>query len=508
MSTIKTVFGNELRRFHVPETALKQGTGWLFVREAITANYGAEIQVQYKDDEDDLCLITSEDELLEALRLTKKLHGTKPLRLHLAATDKPYTMMSQVPAPSSSSFFNGPAPAPSEGKHQVPAAVTAVEPDDPEACCELSPEAKKEEEQGGAEEEEEDGVMVEKPAAPSTGGSASQPQGAEQVQEPEAEAAVTTPQQPSPPKDEALAAASAKLKEAEALTVAKTASPEVPDAAPAAAAAVVPEALSIHQGVACDVCDMCPIVGTRYRCTVCTDYDLCQSCHDRGLHFDHHALVQAKVPLGAEEMQKLCGPPAAPKATFMDDVTIPDGTPLPPSVNITKTWSLKNTGKGLWPPSTRLVFVSGNLQPDHSQDLPPVPVANPGDIVEVSTILKAPDQPGRYTGYYRLAYNKGGRDAKFGHRVWVDVVVSPSLSSLAEPEPEPKEEEAAGSPAPAGQAEQKGVGGLMVDAFNSAFHRVTAKIQGQGESPPASIPDKTVLLGNKLLKCPDRKSVV
>jgi len=34
-----------------------------------------------------------------------------------------------------------------------------------------------------------------------------------------------------------------------------------------------------HRGITCDVCDMSPIVGSRYKCTVRSDYDLCQKCH-------------------------------------------------------------------------------------------------------------------------------------------------------------------------------------------------------------------------------------
>lgn len=34
----------------------------------------------------------------------------------------------------------------------------------------------------------------------------------------------------------------------------------------------------LHKGVACDMCDVCPIVGTRYKCAVRSDFDLCESC--------------------------------------------------------------------------------------------------------------------------------------------------------------------------------------------------------------------------------------
>lgn len=36
-----------------------------------------------------------------------------------------------------------------------------------------------------------------------------------------------------------------------------------------------------HIGVVCDGCGASPIVGTRFKCTSCPDYDLCQGCHEK-----------------------------------------------------------------------------------------------------------------------------------------------------------------------------------------------------------------------------------
>ncbi|KAL1261385.1 hypothetical protein QQF64_006650 [Cirrhinus molitorella] len=45
----------------------------------------------------------------------------------------------------------------------------------------------------------------------------------------------------------------------------------------------------LHPGVTCDGCDG-PVVGTRFKCTVCPDYDLCPSCQGKGLHKEHALL--------------------------------------------------------------------------------------------------------------------------------------------------------------------------------------------------------------------------
>ena len=45
----------------------------------------------------------------------------------------------------------------------------------------------------------------------------------------------------------------------------------------------------IHPGVTCDGCEG-PVVGCRYKCMVCPDYDLCERCEAKGLHKDHNMM--------------------------------------------------------------------------------------------------------------------------------------------------------------------------------------------------------------------------
>ena len=36
----------------------------------------------------------------------------------------------------------------------------------------------------------------------------------------------------------------------------------------------------VHPGITCDGCETVPMIGTRYRCNECVDFDLCASCYD------------------------------------------------------------------------------------------------------------------------------------------------------------------------------------------------------------------------------------
>lgn len=50
----------------------------------------------------------------------------------------------------------------------------------------------------------------------------------------------------------------------------------------------------VHQSVTCDGCKKGPIIGNRYKCTVCYDFDFCEECEST---IDHpHAFIKFKVP--------------------------------------------------------------------------------------------------------------------------------------------------------------------------------------------------------------------
>jgi next-to-BRCA1 protein 1 len=210
---------------------------------------------------------------------------------------------------------------------------------------------------------------------------------------------------------------------------------------------------SVHHGVTCDGCGMRPLVGVRYKSTVKDDYDLCESCKNSKAATDNnYTVVPPSAPWAGRRGP--CGPMRGGHcgrwrgacgrnvhaqgqgqgklmARFVKDLSIFDGTQMPPGTNFTKMWRMRNHGTAPWPAGTRLMFVGGDrmgapefvvLQTGDSE-------VQPDQEVDVSVDLQAPGRLGRYEGFFRLASPVGKR---FGQRVWVSIrVVDPAVAPEA-----------------------------------------------------------------------------
>lgn len=59
----------------------------------------------------------------------------------------------------------------------------------------------------------------------------------------------------------------------------------------------VAEQVVTHVGVSCDGCGESPIIGVRYKCAVCKDFDYCANCEEK---LDHdHPFLKIKKAGGA-----------------------------------------------------------------------------------------------------------------------------------------------------------------------------------------------------------------
>lgn len=113
-------------------------------------------------------------------------------------------------------------------------------------------------------------------------------------------------------------------------------------------------------------------------------------------------------------------------AAFVSDVTYPDGAVVGRGNPFTKIWRIKNVGTCTWTTSYALVYISGEKFGGKNAVSLPVSVG-PGKTVDLSIQLTAPNQNGRYRGYWTLR-NASGIQFGFGSTgstsIYVDVNVS------------------------------------------------------------------------------------
>jgi hypothetical protein len=123
------------------------------------------------------------------------------------------------------------------------------------------------------------------------------------------------------------------------------------------------------------------------------------------------------------------------KATFIQDVTIPDNTRLLPGQSFVKTWRLRNAGTCTWTTDYAVVFASG-----HSLGGPlAIPLQRsvaPGSTTDLSVTLTAPAEFGAYESRWQLRnadvelFGIGrNADAPF----WVKIVVGPATTPTPAP---------------------------------------------------------------------------
>lgn len=135
------------------------------------------------------------------------------------------------------------------------------------------------------------------------------------------------------------------------------------------------------------------------------------------------ALVLSLVPAAALPSQ-VSAMTMCYQAQFVADVTIPDGTSFQPNATFKKTWRLRNIGTCAWNNVT-MVFDSGAQMGSPAS----VPVTNgiaPGQTVDVSVDMTAPNAPGHYIGYWKFKSDQGaifGIGVQANKAWWVEINV-------------------------------------------------------------------------------------
>lgn len=104
---------------------------------------------------------------------------------------------------------------------------------------------------------------------------------------------------------------------------------------------------------------------------------------------------------------------------FVNDVTIPDNTPMAPGQAFTKTWRVRNSGSCAWEAGFKFVFVGGDAMGGATYTLPSAVPVN--TEIDISIAMVAPtNKSGAIRGNWRMQTAAG---QFFGDEVYVIIVV-------------------------------------------------------------------------------------
>jgi len=114
-------------------------------------------------------------------------------------------------------------------------------------------------------------------------------------------------------------------------------------------------------------------------------------------------------------------------AQFIADVTVPDGTNFAANAAFKKTWRIKNIGTCAWNTNdVSLIFDSGERMGAPASSALTTTV-NPGQTVDITVDMTAPNSAGHYFGYYKFKSNSGGVfgiGSTANRSFWVEIFVA------------------------------------------------------------------------------------
>lgn len=120
-------------------------------------------------------------------------------------------------------------------------------------------------------------------------------------------------------------------------------------------------------------------------------------------------------------------PAGVNNSQYIDDHTIPDGTPMQEGQAFTKQWVVKNTGDQTWTSAYRLVWVGGESRMAGSVSHT-VPEAKPGEDVVLTVPMVAP--PARSEPYISSWRLHDAQNRAFGDSFWAKIFATANVEGF------------------------------------------------------------------------------
>ena len=132
-------------------------------------------------------------------------------------------------------------------------------------------------------------------------------------------------------------------------------------------------------------------------------------------------LSTVNIPDTATPTEDTCN-----RASWVEDVTIPDGSIFVPNTAFTKTWRIKNVGSCTWNTNYAIVYYSGDQMSAPSATNLSANLA-PGQVMDISVNMKSPAVDGKYKGNFMFRSDKGlifGTGSTYSYPVYAEIEVS------------------------------------------------------------------------------------
>jgi len=147
----------------------------------------------------------------------------------------------------------------------------------------------------------------------------------------------------------------------------------------------------LHKGIKCNQCGKNNIIGIRYKCSTCPNYNLCESCEEDSTHDEDHIFVKIREPVSAEKTLKEKITNSILKINNKDFTVEPKVIKIRESdyINLVKV-TLTNNGDSTWKKGTVFKYIKeksnltvGDL--DIKEDV------KPGNSVKLEMVFEKED---------------------------------------------------------------------------------------------------------------------
>jgi Ig-like domain-containing protein/papain like protease/pre-peptidase len=118
--------------------------------------------------------------------------------------------------------------------------------------------------------------------------------------------------------------------------------------------------------------------------------------------------------------------PSSDLATFISDVTLPDGSSITAGQSLTKTWRVKNSGTSRWD-GYKLRFIAGEQMGGSTEVA--ISTTGPGQTTDITVNLVSPSSIGLHSGSWQIVNSQGTWVS--GGKLWVKINVQSQSGNIS-----------------------------------------------------------------------------